>query len=219
MQFSRLSVFLALVFSSVRAGEIGSLQILKRQLDTCRPVRPPVTCERSCGPGYVQCMSFPNCYNPGRGDSCCSDGKYCPVGSYCTDTTCCPDGASLEECGATTILDVIPPPAPNTDNDDDNDDDDDTVTTSPSPPTPSNTAGESSSPEATSSPAVTDSVSSLITPVPLPVPTDGATTLLSNATFTTSLPAQQTVSAAAGLRSYSSIGAALCGFGLLLTFL
>ncbi|KAL5603555.1 hypothetical protein FOVSG1_006305 [Fusarium oxysporum f. sp. vasinfectum] len=85
--------------------------VMERQVDSCEPVRAPYTCERSCGPGFVECIDFPTCYNPGRGDTCCSDGSYCPVGSYCTDAGCCPDESSVEECGATATLSVIPPPA------------------------------------------------------------------------------------------------------------
>ena len=49
--------------------------VMERQLEFCQPVREPATCERSCGPGYVTCIRFPTCYNPGAGDSCCSDGS------------------------------------------------------------------------------------------------------------------------------------------------
>ncbi|PNP76821.1 hypothetical protein FNYG_09837 [Fusarium nygamai] len=85
--------------------------VMERQVDSCEPIRAPYTCERSCGPGFVECIDFPTCYNPGRGDTCCSDGSYCPAGFYCTDAGCCPDGSSVEECGATATLSVIPPPA------------------------------------------------------------------------------------------------------------
>ncbi|KAM6513477.1 hypothetical protein FALCPG4_015892 [Fusarium falciforme] len=85
--------------------------VMERQVHECKDVPPPVTCERSCGPGYVQCVYEFNCYNPSIGQSCCSNGKYCPADTYCTDIGCCPDDVSLEECGATRILSVIPPPA------------------------------------------------------------------------------------------------------------
>ncbi|KAH7190976.1 Prp 4 [Fusarium oxysporum] len=85
--------------------------IMERQVDSCEPVPAPYTCERSCGPGFVECINFPTCYNPGRGDICCSDGSSCPAGYYCTDAICCPDEMSIEECGATATLSVIPPPA------------------------------------------------------------------------------------------------------------
>jgi hypothetical protein len=41
----------------------------------CKPVPFPGTCEQSCGPGYVTCISFPTCYYPSAGESCCSDGS------------------------------------------------------------------------------------------------------------------------------------------------
>ncbi|EEP78374.1 predicted protein [Uncinocarpus reesii 1704] len=86
-----------------------SHSLFKRQDRVCKPVTPPVTCERSCGPGFEQCVFPLMCYNPTVGDSCCSNGKYCPKGEYCTDGGCCPDGMSLEECGATRTLSVVPP--------------------------------------------------------------------------------------------------------------
>ncbi|KAF4974634.1 hypothetical protein FZEAL_8493 [Fusarium zealandicum] len=85
--------------------------ILKRQVRICKAVEPPVTCERSCGPGFVECTRPDMCYNPGRGDICCSNGYYCKAGTYCTDNGCCPDGNSLEECNATRTVSIIPPPA------------------------------------------------------------------------------------------------------------
>ncbi|PNP59925.1 hypothetical protein FNYG_14747 [Fusarium nygamai] len=86
--------------------------VTKRQTNNCREVPDgPNFCERSCGPGNVQCISYPHCYNPSNGETCCSDGEYCHAGSYCTNAGCCPDGKSLEECGATATLSTIPPPA------------------------------------------------------------------------------------------------------------
>ena len=43
--------------------------------DVCVPVPAPATCEKSCGAGNIQCVAFPNCYNPSAGESCCSDGS------------------------------------------------------------------------------------------------------------------------------------------------
>lgn len=37
--------------------------------------------------------------------------EYCDAGTYCTDSGCCPNGSSLEECGASKSLSVIPPTA------------------------------------------------------------------------------------------------------------
>ena len=52
----------------------GFSALFERQTRVCKPVPPPLTCERSCGPGYITCISLPTCYNPGKGDVCCSDG-------------------------------------------------------------------------------------------------------------------------------------------------
>ena len=65
----------------------------------CQPVKHP-TCERSCGKGWVTCQEFPNCYNPGIGQSCCSDGSYCPAGSSCVPGGCCPHGESCTGGGS-----------------------------------------------------------------------------------------------------------------------
>ncbi|KAH7368704.1 Prp 4 [Plectosphaerella cucumerina] len=98
-------------FSGLRAeGAIANSHLLERQADICVPVPPPFTCERSCGPGNVPCVTDRNCYNPSAGESCCSNGQYCRAGFYCTNAGCCPNGASLAECGATLSLSVIPPP-------------------------------------------------------------------------------------------------------------
>jgi hypothetical protein len=48
--------------------------MVKRQ-DICVPVPEPVTCEKSCGPGNIQCVNPLNCYNPSAGESCCSNGS------------------------------------------------------------------------------------------------------------------------------------------------
>lgn len=36
--------------------------------------------------------------------------EHCDKGTYCTDNGCCPDGKSLEECGAKESLATVPPP-------------------------------------------------------------------------------------------------------------
>jgi len=94
-------------------GQRSSLMALKRvvERDTCVPVPAPATCEKSCGPGNIQCISFPTCYNPSAGEVCCSNGKYCSRGYYCTNAGCCPNGTPLAQCGATISLSVILPPA------------------------------------------------------------------------------------------------------------
>jgi len=85
-----------------------------RQTVFCAPIEPPYTCERSCGAGYVTCIAWPTCYNPGIGEICCSNGDYCDAGTYCTDGGCCDNGLTLEECDATVSYSVIPPPAATT---------------------------------------------------------------------------------------------------------
>jgi len=90
---------------------VGMNGITERQFDICVPVPVgPDLCGRSCGPGFITCVSLPNCFNPGAGDKCCSDGTRCLAGTYCTDAGCCPDGTPLAECGATVTLSVVPPP-------------------------------------------------------------------------------------------------------------
>ncbi|KAH7348607.1 Prp 4 [Rhexocercosporidium sp. MPI-PUGE-AT-0058] len=100
--------------SGQRLSMMAIRSVFERQVDTCVPVTAPATCERSCGPGNIECISFPTCYNPSAGESCCSNGKYCPSGFYCTDAGCCPNGTPLADCGATISLSVILPPAPTT---------------------------------------------------------------------------------------------------------
>ncbi|CAI4214127.1 unnamed protein product [Parascedosporium putredinis] len=88
--------------------------VLNRRADICIPVPEPATCEKSCGPGNIPCIGFPTCYNPSQGESCCSDGTYCPAGTRCTDAGCCPNDRDLADCGASITLSVIPPPATGT---------------------------------------------------------------------------------------------------------
>ena len=49
--------------------------IFERQSNECVPVPAPATCEKSCGPGNIECVSFPTCYTPGVGETCCSNGS------------------------------------------------------------------------------------------------------------------------------------------------
>lgn len=92
MKFSSTIILLGAAWASATAftGQHSSAMraiegVFARQLVFCKPVTAPVTCERSCGAGYVQCISFPTCYNPGLGESCCSNGSklqsYIDVGS------------------------------------------------------------------------------------------------------------------------------------------
>lgn len=76
---------LAAVSSASAALQAGSSatfmalrNVFERQVQLCKPVPAPYTCERSCGVGFVECIAFPTCYNPSRGDSCCSNGSTSP---------------------------------------------------------------------------------------------------------------------------------------------
>lgn len=60
--------------SGQRHAAMALASIFERQTVFCTPVPPPYTCEHSCGAGYVECVSFPTCYNPGNGETCCSNG-------------------------------------------------------------------------------------------------------------------------------------------------
>lgn len=58
------------------AGSSGADEpSLDAQRTVCKPVRPPLTCEKSCGAGQITCVQLPSCYNPGAGESCCRDGS------------------------------------------------------------------------------------------------------------------------------------------------
>ncbi|KAF4628860.1 hypothetical protein G7Y89_g9291 [Cudoniella acicularis] len=83
-----------------RASYLALKSVMERATFLCTPVPAPVTCEKSCGPGNIECISFPNCFNPGAGETCCADGTYCNSGYYCVDSGCCPNGKSLAECEA-----------------------------------------------------------------------------------------------------------------------
>ncbi|KAJ3478583.1 hypothetical protein NLG97_g8539 [Lecanicillium saksenae] len=141
------------------AGRVDSATLnglLTREFRICNlvPVGPNL-CERSCGPGYITCISEPTCYNPSRGDVCCSNGKYCEAGSYCTDIGCCEDGLSLEECGAHSRIATVPVPAPTSSRT--TDEPTTTKTSSTKPPTTTTTTTDSSS---TSSPTSTSTSTS-----------------------------------------------------------
>jgi len=105
---------LAATFQGQRIS-MAALPVLHgRQVQLCKPVPAPGSCEASCGLGYITCVSFPTCYNPTAGEICCSNGKYCKAGTYCTNKGCCPDGTPLEKCGATVSLSIILPGKPTT---------------------------------------------------------------------------------------------------------
>ena len=94
MHFS--SIFILASVASATAALSGQRDFLmakpglfERQTRMCQPVEAPYTCERSCGAGYVQCISYPTCYNPGLGETCCSNGgqSYYPLSSIHWDLT------------------------------------------------------------------------------------------------------------------------------------
>ena len=74
-----LSFATAASATALEAGQHASFMalrsVMERQLQICKPITAPFTCERSCGAGYVTCVSFPTCYNPSAGEKCCSNGS------------------------------------------------------------------------------------------------------------------------------------------------
>ncbi|PMD62604.1 uncharacterized protein K444DRAFT_346017 [Hyaloscypha bicolor E] len=212
------------VLAELSAGQRISLTALKsiveRQIQLCTPVPPPYTCEHSCGPGNIECISFPTCYNPSAGETCCSNGDYCPKGYFCTNAGCCPNGSSLAECGAAFTLSIIPPP-----------------TGSPSSPSPSSTSSavttsSSSSSNLTPPPSSTPTPTTPASPTTpsaseSPSPTKASPTTTpkiatpsSNST-STSTPAVSTVQpgAAGKTFSFNVIHVALGWFGVLILVL
>jgi hypothetical protein len=227
------------VLAELSAGQRISLMAIKsiveRQIQFCTPVPPPYTCEHSCGPGHVECVSFPTCYVPSAGQTCCSDGSafslfllliftnlilvaYCPKGYFCTDAGCCRDGSSLAQCGAIFTLSVIPPP-----------------TGTPSSPSPSSTSSAprtSSSSGSTSSPSpssttvtpITSSSQTISSVSKSPTPTKASstttpkiTTPSPNSTSASSTPSVSTVKPGAAGKTFgfSVTHVALCCFGVL----
>ncbi|KAF7506488.1 hypothetical protein GJ744_011738 [Endocarpon pusillum] len=115
MHFSPAIVLISSATAAFAATKMQSISFMAggiEKRDVCVPVPEPVTCARSCGAGSEQCVYPSLCYNPTKGQKCCSNGKYCDPGYYCTDGGCCPDGAPLDQCGATITLSVIPPAGP-----------------------------------------------------------------------------------------------------------
>ena len=72
--FSIAVTALADADSSLAARQVLSM-LDKRQTTICKAVPAPATCETSCGPEYVTCVSFPHCYAPSKGEVCCSNGS------------------------------------------------------------------------------------------------------------------------------------------------
>jgi len=69
----------ACAIATMATGQLLSFnalkQVMERQIHFCTPVPLPATCAKSCGSGYIQCVSFPTCYNPSLGQTCCSNGS------------------------------------------------------------------------------------------------------------------------------------------------
>ena len=58
-------------------GEMAiPIPLLFERQGSCVAVSATVSnlCEASCGPGNIQCISYPTCYNPSAGEKCCSNG-------------------------------------------------------------------------------------------------------------------------------------------------
>jgi len=111
ISISLLFVASALAVVDLKHTGFHILAGLEKRVD-CSPVQHP-SCSNSCGKGYIICAEWPNCYNPGIGETCCSNGYYCPKGEYCASTpygmTCCKDGDSLQKCGATSTVATLAP--------------------------------------------------------------------------------------------------------------
>ncbi|KAK6439014.1 hypothetical protein LTR95_004779 [Oleoguttula sp. CCFEE 5521] len=86
-------------------GRLGKTSVDKRQVITTvcaaapADTPPELLCAASCGPGNIDCTAN-YCFNPSAGETCCSDGHYCPAGEHCVVYTdgspgCCPD---MGEC-------------------------------------------------------------------------------------------------------------------------
>lgn len=137
------------------------------------------TCADACGDGYLECASSDeavHCYNPAQEESCCSsgNGSSCLASFYCardpeTETFCCPEGASLEECavefGVTGAL-VSDIPAP--------------VTSSSAAPEPTSSEAASSSISISSVVVIVDATSSF--EISSAIPTEISSSIFANST-------------------------------------
>lgn len=101
----------ALLASTVSADRLWSMAMPKRDLTligrqsqafTPTPINGQgATCADAFGAGFVQCGTGNDCFNPGAGGSCCSEGYDCPSGSFClVQGQCCPDGLDPASCAA-----------------------------------------------------------------------------------------------------------------------
>lgn len=61
----------------------------------------------SYGPNYRAC-GRDGCYDPSQGQVCCSDGKYCEAGEFCSTPYCCPIVCISLATFATFALHLIP---------------------------------------------------------------------------------------------------------------
>ena len=140
--------------------------------------------------------------------------EYCSAGYYCTNAGCCPNGASLAECGATVSLSIIPPSSQTS-----------SVATEFSnsiTTTTSSTTGTTgftvTTTESSSSTIGTTSSTSMLSSSTYSTTTAPNSTLSTTSSPTTSTLVQQTVSAGQKLDG-SVIGLALSSLGLLLMLL
>lgn len=95
------------------------------------------SCADAFGQGYISCVHYDTCFNPGIGQICCYDGRECPftsgksvrmrlvltvltdhcnAGEYCAqdsygNVVCCQGTDTLQECGASAIASTVAPSA------------------------------------------------------------------------------------------------------------
>ncbi|KAM6513838.1 hypothetical protein FALCPG4_015048 [Fusarium falciforme] len=137
------------------------------------------------------------------------DSSFCSAGYYCTDAGCCPDEYSVEECGATATLSVIPPPAK----------EEPSTSTNPLEPTATDKATSEAEPITSEAEPTTSEAEPITSTDALSVITTNAistTTPASNSIIaTTSLPPHATV-AGAGRNAQFRVLAAIGGLGAIL---
>ncbi len=78
MRFSLATVLISFATMAFAATTMQSISFMAggiEKRDVCVPVPEPATCAASCGPGNEQCVYPLNCYNPTKGEKCCSNGS------------------------------------------------------------------------------------------------------------------------------------------------